>query len=338
MFNMELAIDIGGSNTTIYQNKKGIVLSEPSVVAVKKQRSRLRLVSKGKEAKKLLLNRREIAPGLNVLCPFSEGTVTNSEAARLMLKGFLETVTAGRLFRPSIAALVLISSGASVVERKNIESIFTSLGIRNVTLVESPIAVSALLESPYNFIVIAGATTTEVAIVGPDGIITGCSVNISGNSMDEAIKKYLAEQYRIVISRTKAEELRIKLATLSDKQNIAVEVQGRDLIDSAIRKIEITAEDLRKAIIGVVNNLADVIESVSMLCPDNIVEDIYHTGITFCGGLANIHGLAQHLTERLKIKVNNISDPAAPVTGAAAFFENKDRLYKMIGMRLEEDN
>ncbi len=338
MLNMELAIDIGGSNTTIYQNKKGIVLAEPSVVAVKKIRNKLRLVASGKEAKKLIANRRNIAPGLNILYPFSEGTVTNSEAARLMLKGFIETVTAGRLFRPSIAALVLISSGASVVERKNIESIFTSLGIRNVTLIEAPIAVSALLESPYNFIVIAGATTTEVAIVGPDGIITGCSVNISGNGMDEAIKKYLAEQYRIVVSRAKAEELRIKLASLSDKQTVAVEIQGRDLIDSATRKIEITAEDLRKAIIGIVNNLADVIESVSMLCPNNLVEDIYHTGITLCGGLANIHGLAQHLTERLKIKVNNLADSTAPVRGASVFFENKDKLYNMIGLRLEEDS
>ncbi len=334
---MELVIDIGGSNTTIYQRNKGIVLCEPSVVAVKKQRNRLRLIAAGKEAKRLSRNRSELAPGVNIVHPFNEGTVTNSEAARVMLKSFLETVTASRFFRPKIAALVLISCGSSVVERKNIESIFTSLGIKNVTLVESPIAVSALLESPYNFIVISGATITEVAIVGPEGIITGCTVNISGNSMDEAIKKYLSEQYRLVISKAKTEELRVKLATLSDKQNIAVEIQGRDLIDSATRKIEITAEDIRKAIIGVVNNLADVIESVSMLCPDNIVEDIYHTGITFCGGLSNIHGLPKHLTERLKIKVNNISDPTAPAAGAAAFFEDRDRLYKMIGMKLEEN-
>ncbi|NCA66696.1 MAG: hypothetical protein EOM87_01380 [Clostridia bacterium] len=336
MFNLELVIDIGGGNTTIYQNKKGIVLCEPSVVAVKKQRNKLKLIAKGKEAKRLSRNRSELAPGVNIITPFSEGTVTNSEAARIMLKGFLETVTAGRFFRPNIDALVLISCGTSVVERKNIESIFTSLGIKNVTLVESPIAVAALLENPYNFIVISGATITEVAIVAPTGIITACSVNICGNSMDEAIKKYLSDQYRLVISKTRAEDLRIKLATLSDKQNIAVEVQGRDLIDSATRKIEITAEDLRKAIIGVVNNLADVIESVSMLCPDNLIEDIYHTGITFCGGLANIHGLAQHLTERLKIKVNSISDPAAPVTGGAAYFADRDRLYAMIGMNLEE--
>ena len=151
---MELAIDIGGSNTTIYQNKKGIVLCEPSVVALKKQRSRLRLVAKGKEAKKLLTSRRDIASGINVICPFSEGTVINSEAARLMLKGFLETVTAGRLIRPTIAAIVLISSGATVVERKNIENIFTSIGVRNITLLESPLAISALLENPYNFIVV----------------------------------------------------------------------------------------------------------------------------------------------------------------------------------------
>lgn len=334
---MELVIDIGGSTTTIYQHKKGIVLCEPSIVAVKKQRNKLKLIAKGKEAKKMLHNRHELAKGINIVYPFSEGAVTNSEAARILIRGFLDTITVNRLFRPKISALVLISCGTSVVERKNIENIFTSLNIKNVTLVESPIAVSALLESSNNFIVISGATITEVAIVGPNGIITGCSVNISGNSMDDAIKKYISEQYRLVISKAKAEEIRIKLATLSDKQNIAIDIQGRDLIDSATRKIEISAEDVRKAIIGVVDSLAEVIESVSMLCPDNLVEEIYHTGITFLGGLANIHGLAQYLTERLKIKVNSISDITAPATGGAVFFEDKDRLYKMIGMKLEED-
>lgn len=337
MFNIELVIDIGGNNTTIYQNKKGIVLTEPSIVAIKKQRNRLKLVANGKEAQRLLLNRNELLPGVNIVYPFAEGTVNNSEAAKLMLRGFLETVILGKVFRPKIEAIVLISCGATVVERKNIESIFTSLGIKNVTLVESPIAVYSLLENPYNFIVIGGATTTEVAIVGPQGIITGCSVNISGATMDDAIKKYISEQYRLVISKTKAEELRVKLATLYDNQNISMEVQGRDLIDSATRKIELNSEDIRKAIQSVINSLADVIESVSMLCPENIAEDIYYSGITFAGGLANLHGLAKYLTDRLKIKVNSISDTTAIAAGGAAYLTDRDKLYKMIGMNLEEN-
>ncbi len=318
MFGIELAIDIGGQNTTIFQHKKGLVLNEPSIVAVKKYRNKLRLIANGKEVQRLIAERNKKEVGVNILYPFSEGTVVNAEAAKLMVKGFLETVTANRLIRPKIDALVLISCGATIVERKSIENIFTTLGIKNVTLIESPIALYALLENPYNFVVIGGATTTDIAILGPQGIITGCSVNIAGQAMDEAIKKHISEQYRLVISKAKAEEIRIKLATLHENQTLSMEIQGRDLIDSAIRKIEINSEDIRKAIIGIVNNLAEALESVSMLCPDNIAEDIYHSGITLAGGLANIHGLASYLTKRLRIKVNSISDSTAIVTGAAA--------------------
>lgn len=336
MFFLELVIDLGGSNTTIFQHKKGLVLNEPSIVAVKKYRNKLRLVAHGREAQRLLADRSKQEAGVNILYPISEGTINNSEAAKLMVKGFLETVTANRLIRPKIDAIVLISCGTTVVERKNIESIFTALGIKNVTLIESPLAVYALLENPYNFVVIGGATTTEAAIIGPQGIITGCSVNIAGSTMDDAIKKHISDQYRLVISKAKAEEIRIQLATLYDNQSISTEIQGRDLIDSAIRKIEISSCDIRKAIIGVVNSLADVIESVSMLCPENIAEDIYNSGITFAGGLANIHGLASYLTNRLKIKVNSISDTTAIVSGAATYLSDKDKLYTMIGIKEEK--
>ena len=331
MYSNELVLDMGYANTIIAARGKGVVLKEPSVVAVLKQRGKLKLIASGAEARRYMKSR-ERAHGVTLVHPIKEGVIENAEAAILMLKDFLRKALPRRSFlSPKIEVIALISCGTSVVERKNFENVLSASGLKSPILMETPIAISALLSSDYNLIVNCGASIADVAIVGPTGIITGCSVTTCANAVDSKICAYVADNYRLGISATRAEEVRIKIGSFYDNQLISAEVMGRNLVDISPHQAEITANEIFPMMSDVALNLADVVESVSLMCPEKLIMDVYQAGVTLTGGFANSYGLADFLTERLKMTVNVPKTPEdTPALGALAFFDDRDKMYKML--------
>ena len=331
MYSSELVLDMGYANTVIAARGKGIILKEPSVVAVIKHRGKLKLIASGSDARRYMKSR-ERARSAMLIHPIKEGVIENAEAAVLMLRDFIKKAQPRRSFlSPKLETIALISCGCSVVERKNFENVLVAAGMKSPILMETPIAVSALLSSDYNLIVNVGASVADVAIVGPTGIITGCSVTACGNAVDQKICAYVADNYRLAISPSRAEELRVKIGSFYDNQLIDAQVSGRHLVENTPHQAEITANEIFPMMCDVAMNLADVIESVSMMCPEKLIMDVYQAGITLTGGMANSYGLSDFLAERLKFPVNVQKSPEdVPALGALAFFDDREKMYKML--------
>ena len=205
MFTNEIVIDMGYAQTVIAMRGKGVVFKEPSIVAVAHQGRKLKFYASGLDAKSYMRSR-DRDPLATIVHPVKGGVIEDFDAAILMLKDFLRKALPKRgLFSPRPEVIATIACGTSVVERKNYENVLAEVGLKSPILMETPIAVSSQLSSDYNLIATFGASVSDVAIVGPSGIITGCSVTMCANAVDEKICAYVAENYRLGISMLKAE-------------------------------------------------------------------------------------------------------------------------------------
>ena len=331
MFTNEIVIDMGYAQTVIAMRGKGVVFKEPSVVAVAHQGRKLKFYASGFDARRYMRNR-DRDPLATLVHPVKGGVIEDYEAAILMLKDFLRKALPKRgIFSSRPEVIATIACGTSVVERKNYENVLTEVGLKSPILMETPIAVCSQLSSDYNLIATIGASISDVAIVGPSGIITGCSVTMCGNAVDEKICAYVAENYRLGISMARAEELRLKIGSLSSDQMMSADVAGRNLVDDSPYQVEITSGEISPMMSSVLSSFATVVESVSMMCPEKYIPDVYNAGITLCGGFAAGDGVADFLYNRLKIKVLVPKNPDETIAlGALGFFDDRDRMYKML--------
>ena len=331
MYTNEIVVDMGYSETVIAVRGRGVVLSEPTVVAAVRIKNKYKFLASGMEAKRYMRSR-ERDPNAMLIRPVKGGVIEDVDATILMLKDFLRKAMPRRLFKPRPEVIATIACGTSVVERKNYENVLAEVGLKSPILMEAPIAVSALLTSEYNLIATIGASVSDVAIVGPNGIITGCSVTMSGNAVDEKICAYIADNYRLGISLSYAGDLRKKIGTYRSNGQISSEVvMGRNLVDETPYQVEITSNEIAPMLQSVMASFADVIESVSMMCPEKHCMDVYNAGITLCGGYACSDGLADYLYGRLNIPVNVPKNPREAIAlGALAFFDDRDKMYKML--------
>ena len=331
MFTNEIVIDMGYSQTVIALRGKGVVLKEPTVVALTRQRGKCKLLASGLDAKRYMRSR-DKDPLAILVHPVKSGVIEDTDAAILMLKDFVRKALPRRgIFSPRPEVIATIACGTSVVERKSYENVLAAVGLKSPILMEAPIAVSAGLSSDYNLIATFGASVSDVAIVGPNGIITGCSVTMSGNAVDERIASYVADNYRLGISMSRAEELRTKIGSFSQRQVMSADVSGRNLVDDTPYQAEITSNEIAPILYEVMSAFADVIENVSMMCPEKYILDVYHAGVTFCGGFAYSDGLADYLTNRLKMNVIVPKNPDETIAlGALSFFDDRDKMYKML--------
>ena len=331
MFTNEIVIDMGYSQTVIAVHGRGVVFKEPSVIAVVRQRNKYKFYASGLEAKRYMRSR-DRDPMAVLIHPVKGGFIEDSDAAILMLKDFLNRALPKRgLFSPRPEVIATIACGTSVVERKNYENVLAEVGVKSPILMEAPIAVSSQLSSDYNLICTFGASVSDVAIVGPGGIITGCSVTMCGNAVDEKICNYVADNYRLGISPARAEELRTKIGSFNPGQVMSADVMGSNLVDNTPYQAEITSGEIAPMMYSVLNSFAEVIESVSMMCPEKFILDVYQAGVTLCGGFAFSDGLADFLSARLKMKVLVPKNPDETIAlGALAFFDDRDKLFKML--------
>ena len=333
MLKMELIVNVGAANTVIYERKKGIVLNEPSVVAVKMKNGKYQRVCAGTDALNLAAEKGKNSD-VEFFFPVNNACIEKEEACKLMLQCFFERLSPRSFIRPVPVVTAIISCGLTSIERKRFENLFLDLNVKNVTLVEAPLA--ALPDTKINcrLITVFGASVTDVAVVGESGIVTGCSISLGGNSLDKAFKEYIYQTYNVSISQKRAEEARKVIGTLSKDHNTPYNLIGRDVINNGNRSLEVTSDDMRKILIPAVNDLISTIEAVIQLAPDALQASIQKSGVFIYGGIANTHYLDEYIRKITGLDVHLYGKPTEVTENCAKFFEDKAALQRMLGVNL----
>lgn len=315
-FSNDLAIDLGTANTCVYVKGQGIVLREPSVVAVKKDsRGNSVVLAVGQDAKRMLGR----TPGnIQAIRPMKDGVIADFEVTEAMLRHFISKVhNSRRLVRPRI--MICVPTGITQVEKRAVKESAQSAGAREVYLIEEPMAAAIganlpIQEPTSNMVVDIGGGTTEVAVISLSGIVYSRSVRVGGDKMDESIMTHVKRKYNMLIGESSAEEIKIKIASaypMDPEQQI--EVKGRDLVTGIPQNIIITSEEVRKAISEQVDSIVQAVRIALEQTPPELAADIVDRGIVLTGGGALLKGLDQLLREETSLPITVVDDPLSTV-------------------------
>ena len=316
IFSNDLAIDLGTANTCVYVKGQGIVLREPSVVAVKKDnRGNNQVLAVGSEAKRMLGR----APGnIRAIRPMKDGVIADFEVMEAMLRYFISKVhNQRRLVRPRI--MICVPTGITQVEKRAVKESALSAGAREVFLIEEPMAAAIganlpIQEPTANMVVDIGGGTTEVAVISLSGIVYSRSVRVGGDKMDEAILRHVKRKYNMLIGEATAEEIKIQIASAyPQEEEQQIEVKGRDLVTGIPQTIIITSEEVRKAIAEQVDAIVQAVRQALEQTPPELAADIVERGIVLTGGGALLKGLDQLLREDTSLPIFSVDDPLATV-------------------------
>ncbi|MDE5832810.1 MAG: rod shape-determining protein [Desulfovibrio sp.] len=316
MFSNDLAIDLGTANTCVFVKGKGIVLREPSVVAVKKDlRGNTTVLAVGQEAKKMLGRTPKY---IEAIRPMKDGVIADFEITEAMLRHFITKAhNSRRMVRPRI--IICVPSGITQVEKRAVKESAESAGAREVYLIEEPMAAAIGADLPIqeptsNMIVDIGGGTTEVAVISLSGIVRSRSIRVGGDKMDEAIMNHIKRKYNMSIGEASAEQIKIKIASaypMDPEQQL--EVKGGDLVTGIPQNIIITSEEVRKAISDQVDSIVENVRIVLEKTPPELAADIVDRGIVLTGGGALLKGLDQLLREETSLPITVVEDPLSTV-------------------------
>ena len=329
-FRNELAIDLGTVNTLIYQPGKGILLNEPSVVALDRYNGEV--VCVGHKALKLLGREPR---GIEVHRPIRSGTIYNFEVTRKMLRTFIGKVTDGFRFGHFVVG---IPGSATNVEQRSVRDAAHDAGGRRVDLVDEGLAAGigaglALEDERAHLVVDIGGGTTNIAIVASGGVVSSMSLTAAGNAMDESIRDYVRSNYCLQIGEYTAEALKRELGALNDEDIPAderkIQVVGKQLSDGFACAVQITAEEVREALEPVINEIVGGIRRVIEEAQPEAVGDIYYSGMILTGGGSLLKGLRSRMQSELKLRATMPEDPISTVVmGAGLLLDQPDHLYR----------
>lgn len=312
MFSKDIGIDLGTANTLVFMRGKGIVMREPSVVAVDVRTDEVLAV--GKQAKEMLGR----TPGSIVAVrPLKDGVIADFDVTAAMLKYFIKkALKSGTLSRPRI--VVCIPSGVTEVERRAVEDAARQAGSNNVDLIEEPMAAAIGAGLPVgeptgSMVVDIGGGTAEVAVISLGDIVTSCSVRVAGDKFDEAIISYVKKKYNLLIGERTAEEIKIAIGsafpTGSEEDRASVEIKGRNLVDGLPKNVTISAEEVREALSDPLATIVDAIKSTLEKTPPELSADIIDHGIMLTGGGALLRGLDQLVEQETGMPVHVADSP-----------------------------
>jgi rod shape-determining protein MreB len=313
MFSNDLSIDLGTANTLVYAKGRGIISSEPSVVAVDTVKHRVRAV--GKEAKSMLGR----TPGsITAVRPLRDGVIADFEIAEAMLRYFIQKAhNRSTLLRPRI--VISVPSGITEVEKRAVRESALSASAREVYLIEEPMAAAIgaglpITEPSGNMIIDIGGGTTEVAIISLSGIVYANSVRVGGDKMDEAILNYVKRKYNLLIGERTAERIKIEIGSAypTDEQRSLI-VKGRDLVAGVPKTLELHTEDIREAIQEPVNAIVEATKIALERTPPELAADIADKGIVLSGGGALLQNLDILLREETGLPIMLAEDPFTAV-------------------------
>lgn len=316
VFSNDLAIDLGTANTCVYLKGKGLVLREPSVVAVKKDnRGNKVVLAVGHDAKRML---GRVPGNIEAIRPMKDGVIADFEVTEAMLRHFIaKALNTRRIVRPRI--MICVPTGITQVEKRAVRESAESAGAREVYLIEEPMAAAIGADLPIqepisNMVVDIGGGTTEVAVISLSGIVYSRSVRVGGDKMDEAIMTHVKRKYNMLIGETSAENIKIKIASAYPLEpEEEMQVKGRDLVTGIPQNITITSTEVRKAISEQVESIVQAVRFALEQTPPELAADIVDRGIVLTGGGALLKGLDQLLREETSLPITVVEDPLSTV-------------------------
>ena len=333
LFSTDMAVDLGTANTLIYVKGKGIVLREPSVVAVKEDHRYKKVLAVGEEAKRMLGR----TPGnIQAIRPLKDGVIADFEVAEAMLRYFIQKIHNRRfLVRPRI--IISVPSRTTQVERRAVRESAESAGAREVYLIEEPMAAAIgaglpITEPIANMVVDIGGGTTEIAVISLAGIVYSNSVRIAGDRMDEAIMQYIKRKYNLLIGEHTAEQIKINIGNvMPDPPYETMEIKGRDLVNGIPRTITISSHEVYEAIEEPVQTIVQASKAALEQTPPELAADIVDRGIMLTGGGALLKNLDRLIREETQLPVLLAEDPLCSVVlGCGKALENLEVLREVM--------
>ena len=328
-----IAIDLGTANSLVYVQDKGIVINEPSVVAINKKTGQILAI--GEEAKNMV---GRTPAHIVATRPLVDGVVSDFEVTEQMLKYFIEKVHKRKfILGPRPRVIIGIPFGVTEVERKAVHDAAKNAGARSVFLIEEPMAAAmgarlAVQEAGGNFIVDIGGGTTEVAVISLGGIVLAKSLRIAGDKLNEDIIQFAQEEYKLLIGERGAEEVKIGIGSaypLKEKRELPL--RGRNLITGLPEEILVTDSDIRRALEKSVKQIVTAIKTTVEETPPELLADIMAKGIYLTGGGSLLKGLDVLIQEEVRIPTKIIEDPmTAMVRGAGMVLEDIDKLHEIL--------
>lgn len=329
----DLAIDLGTANTLVYVRGKGIVLNEPSVVAVNTNTGGILAV--GAEAKKMIGR----TPGnIVAIRPLKDGVIADFEITERMLRYFILKIHRRRyLARPRV--VVCVPSGITGVERRAVIEASSQAGARQVHIIEEPMAAAIgaglpVHEATGNMVVDIGGGTTEVAVISLGGIVTAQSIRVAGDELDNAIVQHIKKEYSLLLGERSAEQIKMSIGSafgLEGEKDEHAEIRGRDLVSGLPKTVVISAAEVREAIDEPVNSIIDAVKTTLDQCPPELAGDVMDRGIVLTGGGALLRGLDERLRRETGMPIHIAENPLDSVAlGSGKCVEEFEALQQVL--------
>ncbi|EAL2284818.1 TPA: rod shape-determining protein [Campylobacter coli] len=316
-FSSDMGIDLGTANTLVLVKDKGIVINEPSVVAVEREKygSRAKILAVGKEAKDMVGK----TPGnIEAIRPMKDGVIADFDMTEKMIRYFIEKTHRRKSFlRPRI--IISVPYGLTQVERKAVRESALSAGAREVFLIEEPMAAAIganlpIQEPKGNLVVDIGGGTTEIGVISLGGLVISKSIRTAGDKLDTSIVNYVKEKYNLIIGERTGEEIKIAIGSaIQLPKELSMVVKGRDQVSGLLSRIELTSEDVREAMREYLKEIADALKMVLEMMPPDLASDIVENGVVLTGGGALIRGLDKYLSEIVRLPAYIADEPLLAV-------------------------
>ncbi len=331
LFSQDIGIDLGTANTLVFVKGKGIVIREPSVVAVDQRSNPPRVVAVGIEAKEMIGR----TPGsITAVRPLKDGVIADFEITSDMLKAFIRRANNNAFFSRS-RVMICIPSGVTEVERRAVYDAAKSAGAKYVSLIEEPMAAAIgaglpVSEAMGSMVVDIGGGTSEVAVISLGDVVTSRSVRFAGDNFDESIIAYIKKKYNLLIGERTAEDIKIKIGSAYPYDGEgAMNIKGRNLMDGLPKNIEISSEEIREALADPVNQILDAVRATLEKTPPELAADIIDKGIMLTGGGALLRGLDKLIAGETKIPVLVAESPLDCVVDGTGICLESDTLNRL---------
>lgn len=333
LFSLDVGIDLGTANILVYVRRKGIVIREPSVVAIETKTQKVLAI--GEEAKAMV---GRTPANIVAIRPLRDGVISDFDVTEKMLHYFIHKVHERMVMRvPRPRVVVGIPSGVTEVEKRAVYDATTSAGARETYLVEQPMAAAIgaglpITESTGSMVVDVGGGTTEVAVISLGGIVVSRSLRVAGDEMDESIINYARQKYNLLIGERTAEQAKIDAGSAYPlEEELMVTLRGRNLITGLPEAVDVSSVELREALSGPVSAIAQTVRDTIDETPPELISDLMQHGIVLSGGSSQLRGLDERLSEETKMQVRVAEDPMTCVArGAGMILEELDTLHKVL--------
>lgn len=333
-FSSDMGIDLGTANTLVLVKDKGIIINEPSVVAVQREKyGKQKILAVGHEAKEMVGK----TPGdIEAIRPMRDGVIADFDMTEKMIRYFIEKTHRRKSFlRPRI--IISVPYGLTQVERKAVRESALSAGAREVFLIEEPMAAAIGANLPVrepqgNLVVDIGGGTTEIGVVSLGGLVISKSIRTAGDKIDMSIVNYIKEKYNLLIGERAGEDIKISVGSaIQLPEELSIVVKGRDQISGLLSRVELTSEDVREAMREPLKEIADALKTVLEMMPPDLAGDIVENGIVLTGGGALIRGIDKYLSDIVKLPVFVADEPLLAVaTGTGKALEEIKFLQQLV--------